>query len=83
MAETLGALGNLTRGEFDRLSLGVQGQNDGTDLFGLYNFTPTTALTTGLGLVSGMGTPMAVGSLIGNYQAEEAANLIVTGKLYE
>ncbi len=77
MAETLGALGNLTRGEFDRLSLGVQGQNDGTDLFGLYNFTPTTALTTGLGLVSGMGTPMAVGSLIGNYQAEEAANKLL------
>mgnify|MGYP003132680263 CR=1 FL=1 len=77
MAERLGALGNLTRGEFDKLSLGVQGQNDGTDLFGLYNFTPTTALTSGLGFVGGMGTPIAVGSLIGNYQAEEAANKLL------
>jgi len=77
MAEQLGALRNLSRGEFDRLSLGVQGQNNGTDLFGLYNFTPSNALTTGIGMASGMGTPMAFGSLIGNYQAEEAANKLL------
>ena len=58
MAERLGALGNLNRNEFDKLSLGVQGQNNATDIFG-YSLTPSTALTTGLGLVSGLGTPMA------------------------
>ena len=77
MAEKFGALKSLNRGDFDRLSLGVQGQNRGTDLFGLYNFTPSNALTTGLGMVTGMGTPMAVGSIIGNYQAEEAANKLL------
>ena len=40
MAERLGALGNLNRDEFDKLSLGVQGQNNATDIFGLYRATP-------------------------------------------
>ena len=79
MAEpnSYGALGSLSREDFDKLSLGVQGQNRGTNLFGMYNFTPSNALTTGLGMVSGLGTPMAVGSLIGNYQAEQAANKLL------
>ncbi len=76
MAERLGALGNLNRDEFDKLSLGVQGQNNATDIFG-YSLTPSTALTAGLGLVTGLGTPMQVGSMIGNYQAEEAANKLL------
>ena len=76
MAERLGALGNLSRDEFDKLSLGVQGQNNATDIFG-YSLTPSTALTAGLGLVTGLGTPMQVGSMIGNYQAEEAANKLL------
>ncbi len=76
MAERLGALGNLSRNEFDKLSLGVQGQNNATDIFG-YSLTPSTTLTAGLGLVSGLGTPMQVGSMIGNYQAEEAANKLL------
>ena len=76
MAERLGALGNLNRDEFDKLSLGVQGQNNATDILG-YSLSPSTALTTGLGLVTGLGTPMQVGSMIGNYQAEEAANKLL------
>ena len=76
MAERLGALGNLNRDEFDKLSLGVQGQNNATDIFG-YSLTPSATLTAGLGLVSGLGTPMQVGSMIGNYQAEEAANKLL------
>lgn len=76
MAERLGALGNLSRDEFDKLSLGVQGQNNATDVFG-YSLTPSTTLTAGLGLVTGLGTPMQVGSMIGNYQAEEAANKLL------
>ena len=76
MAERLGALGNLNRNEFDKLSLGVQGQNNATDILG-YSLSPSTALTTGLGLVTGLGTPMQVGSMIGNYQAEEAANKLL------
>ena len=76
MAERLGALGNLSRNEFDKLSLGVQGQNNATDIFG-YSLTPSTTLTSGLGLVSGLGTPMQVGSMIGNYQAEQAANKLL------
>ena len=76
MAERLGALGNLNRGEFDKLSLGVQGQNNATDIFG-YSLSPSTALTTGLGFVTGLGTPIAFGNVVGNYQAEEAANKLL------
>jgi len=76
MAERLGALGNLNRDDFDKLSLGVQGQNNATDIFG-YSLTPSTALTTGLGFVTGLGTPMQVGSMIGNYQSEQAANKLL------
>ena len=76
MAEKFGALGSLSRGDFDRLSLGVQGQNNAKDIFG-YSLTPSTVLTSGIGLVSGMGTPMAFGSAVGNYQAEEAANKLL------
>jgi len=76
MAEKLGALRNLTRGDFDKLSLGVQGQNNATDIFG-YSLTPSNAFTTGVGFVSGLGTPMAVGSMIGNYQSEQAANKLL------
>ena len=72
MAEKLGALSSLDRGDFDRLSLGVQGQNRGINLFDVYNFTPSNALTTSVGYATGLGMPMAIGSLIGNYQAEEA-----------
>ena len=41
MAEpsNIGALGNLSRGDFDKLSLGVQGQNNAKDVFG-YSLTP-------------------------------------------
>ena len=76
MAEKLGALSSLDRGDFDRLSLGVQGQNNARNIFGL-NFTPSTALTTGLGYATGLGAPMAIGTIIGNYQAEEAANKLL------
>ena len=77
MAEKpLGALGSLTKDEFDQLSLGVQGQNDGTNIFG-YNLTPNTVLTTGIGLGSGLGTPIAFGNIIGNIQAERAANKLL------
>ena len=78
MAEpsNIGALGNLSRGDFDKLSLGVQGQNNAKDVFG-YSLTPSTVVSTGLGLVSGLGTPMAIGSQIGNYQAEQAANKLL------
>jgi len=77
MAEKpLGALGSLTRDEFDQLSLGVQGQNDGTNIFG-YNLTPNTVLTTGIGLGSGMSTPLAFGNIIGNIQAERSANKLL------
>lgn len=77
MAEKLGALSSLDRGDFDRLSLGVQGQNRGINLFDVYNFTPSNALTTSVGYATGLGMPMAIGSLIGNYQAEEAANKLL------
>ena len=76
MAEKLGALSSLDRGDFETLSLGVQGQNNARDIFG-FNLTPSTALTTGLGFVSGLGSPMAIGTMIGNYQAEEAANKLL------
>ena len=77
MAEKpLGALGSLTKDEFDQLSLGVQGQNDGTNIFG-YNLTPNTVLTTGIGLGSGMSTPLAFGNIIGNIQAERSANKLL------
>ena len=77
MAEKpLGALGSLTKDEFDQLSLGVQGQNDGTNIFG-YNLTPNTVLTTGIGLGSGLSTPLAFGNIIGNIQAERSANKLL------
>tara|TARA_R110002072_G_scaffold103415_1_gene226911 strand:- start:5 stop:1063 length:1059 start_codon:yes stop_codon:yes gene_type:complete len=77
MAERLGALGNLSRNEFDKLSLGVQGQNNATDIFGLYRATPSNVLTTAVGSASGLGIPMAFGTAVGNYQAEEAANKLL------
>ena len=77
MAERLGALGNLSRNEFDKLSLGVQGQNNATDIFGLYRATPSNVLTTAVGSASGLGIPMALGTAVGNYQAEEAANKLL------
>ena len=61
MAEKLGALSSLDRGDFDRLSLGVQGQNRGINLFDIYNFTPSNALTTSVGYATGLGMPMAIG----------------------
>ena len=77
MAEKpLGALGSLTRDEFDQLSLGVQGQNDGTNILG-YNLTPNTVLQTGIGLGSGLSTPLAFGNIIGNIQAERSANKLL------
>jgi len=76
MAQKLGALSSLDRGDFDRLSLGVQNQNNATDVFG-YSLTPSAVLTTGLGFASGLSTPMAIGSMIGNYQAEQAANKLL------
>ena len=77
MAERLGALGNLSRDEFDKLSLGVQGQNNATDIFGLYRATPSNVLTTAVGPASGLGIPMAFGTAVGNYQSEEAANKLL------
>lgn len=77
MAERLGALGNLNRDEFDKLSLGVQGQNNATDIFGLYRATPSNVLTTAVGPASGLGIPMAFGTAVGNYQSEEAANKLL------
>ena len=77
MAERLGALGNLSRDEFDKLSLGVQGQNNATDIFGLYRATPSNVLTTAVGSASGLGIPMAFGTAVGNYQSEEAANKLL------
>lgn len=76
MAERLGALGNLSRDEFDKLSLGVQDQNKGLNVFG-YNVTPTNILGGAVGMASGLSTPLAIGSAIGNYQAEEAANKLL------
>ena len=76
MAEKLGALGSLSRDEFDKLSLGVQGQNKGMDVFG-YNVTPSNMLTGAVGMFSGLGTPMALGSAIGNYQAEQSADKLL------
>ncbi len=76
MAERLGALGNLSRDEFDQLSLGVQGQNKGLNVFG-YNVTPSNILSAGVGMASGFSTPLAIGSAIGNYQSEEAANKLL------
>jgi hypothetical protein len=77
MAERLGALGNLSKNEFDKLSLGVQGQNNATDIFGVYRATPSNVLTTAVGSASGLGIPMAFGTVVGNYQAEEAANKLL------
>jgi len=76
MAERLGALGNLSRDEFDKLSLGVQDQNKGLNVFG-YNVTPSNILSAGVGMASGLSTPLAIGSAIGNYQSEEAANKLL------
>lgn len=76
MAEKLGALSSLNRDEYDKLSLGVQGQNSGTDIFG-YNVTPSNMLTGAVGMFTGLGTPMALGSAIGNYQAEQSADKLL------
>ena len=76
MAEKLGALSSLNRDEYDKLSLGVQGQNSGTDIFG-YNVTPSNVLTGAVGMFTGLGTPMALGSAIGNYQAEQSADKLL------
>jgi hypothetical protein len=79
MAEKFGVLGGLnplSRDEFESLTLGVQGQNDGTDIFG-YNLTPSSVLTTGVGLASGLGTPLAIGSTIGNIKAERSGDKLL------
>ena len=79
MAEPLGALsnlGSLSRDEYDKLSLGVQGQNSGMDVFG-YNVTPSNVLTGAVGMFTGLGIPLAVGSAIGNYYSEQSANKLL------
>lgn len=75
MAKKFGALQSIDRGDFDKLSMGVQSQNNPLSIFG-YNVSPTDVLTTGLGF-TGISAPMAVGGMIGKYQAEEAANKLL------
>ena len=71
-----GALGSLTRDEFESLSLGVQGLNNPLNIMGK-SIPRNDVLMQGLGMVSGLGTPMAIGSIIGQYKAQSAANKLL------
>ena len=68
-----GALGSLTRDEFESLSQGVQGLNNPINLFDK-SIPRNDVLLQGLGMATGLGTPMAIGSIIGQYKAQDASN---------
>ena len=69
-----GALGSLTRDEFESLSLGVQGLNNPINIMGK-SIPRNDVLMGGLGMVSGL--PTGIGSAIGQYKAQDAANKLL------
>ena len=71
-----GALGSLTRGEFESLSQGVQGLNNPINLFDK-SIPRNDVLLQGLGMATGLSTPMAIGSIIGQYKAQDAADKLL------
>lgn len=75
MAERIGALGGIGKEDFQTLSQGLQsGNNPITNVFD-YQVTPSKALTTTLGVVAPtISAPMALGSMIGDYQTNQLAN---------
>ena len=68
-----GALGTLTRDEFDDLSLGVQSINKPLQVFGR-SIPSSTSLTAPLGLFTGLSTPLNIGTAIGAYKSQSAAD---------
>ena len=69
-----GALGSLTRDEFESLSLGVQGLNNPINIMGK-SIPRNDVLMGGLGMVSGL--PTGIGSAIGQYKAQSAADKLL------
>ena len=55
----------------------MQGQNNATDIFGLYRATPSNVLTTAVGSASGLGIPMALELQLVIIKSEEAANKLL------
>ena len=71
-----GALGSLTRDEFESLSLGVQGLNNPINIMGK-SIPRNDVLLQGLGMATGLSTPMGIGSIIGQYKAQSAADKLL------
>ena len=62
-----GALGGLSRGDYNTITQGLQSKNNSIST-PLGNITPTNVMTSAIGLVaSPLSTPIAVGGLIGDY----------------
>ena len=71
-----GALGSLTRDEFESLSLGVQGLNNPLNIMGM-TLPKNDLIMQGLGMASGLSMPMQLGSAIGQYKAQSAADKLL------
>ena len=75
MAEKVnfGTLGNLNKDQYESLSYGVQSLNNPFQILGK-SIPKNTLLTTGLGMATGLSTPMAFGNAIGSFKAQSAAD---------
>ena len=71
----IGALGGLSRGDYNTIEQGLQSKNDViASPFGM-DITPTNVMTTAIGLAAApLSTPIAVGGLIGDYNLNKASN---------
>jgi hypothetical protein len=69
-----GALGGLSRDDYNTITQGLQSKNNSIST-PLGNITPTNVMTSAIGLVaSPLSAPMAIGSLIGDYNLNKASN---------
>ena len=69
-----GALGGLSRGDYNTITQGLQSKNNSIST-PLGNITPTNVMTSAIGLVaSPLSAPMAIGGLIGDYNLNKASN---------
>jgi len=75
MAEKVnfGTLGNLNKDQYESLSYGVQSLNNPFQILGK-SIPQNAILTTALGQVSGLGMPINIGTAIGAFKAESAAD---------
>jgi hypothetical protein len=69
-----GALGGLSRDDYNTITQGLQSKNNSIST-PLGNITPTNVMASAIGLVaSPLSAPMAIGSLIGDYNLNKASN---------